>query len=139
MEFLYLADWFPTIEKTQATGNEARWVLRDAYEASDFVFYPSLLEGFGNALLEAVYYRRPFLINRYPVYVADIEPCGFRAVSIDGAATDRAAAEVVELLADTSRTRLMVEHNYAVGLRHFSYRVADRVLAQVLADLRFQL
>jgi len=34
--------------------------------------YPSLFEGFGNAFLEAVYYRKPMLVNRYSIFIADI-------------------------------------------------------------------
>src|SRR6266545_613299 len=46
-----------------------RPLLADAYAAADLVCYPSRYEGFGNALLEALYHRRPLLVNRYPVYV----------------------------------------------------------------------
>ena len=38
--------------------------------------YPSTYEGFGNALLEAIYFRVPVVINRYSIYVQDIEPKG---------------------------------------------------------------
>ena len=53
--------------------------LHDAYLAADLITYPSLYEGFGNALLEALFYGVPVLVNRYPVYVADIAPLGLQA------------------------------------------------------------
>jgi len=31
----------------------------------------------GNAFLEAVYYRKPVMCNRYSIYRTDIEPKGF--------------------------------------------------------------
>ena len=109
--------------------------LRDAYECCDLVTYPSLIEGFGNAFLEAIYYRCPLLVNRYPVYIADIEPCGFDAIAIDGRIEDRTVDAVVGLLGDERRIRDMTDHNYAVARRHFSYEVADERLGQLLEGL----
>lgn len=39
--------------------------LADAYQQADLVTYPSWVEGFGNAFLEAIYYRRPLLMSSY--------------------------------------------------------------------------
>jgi hypothetical protein len=47
-----------------------------SYAHADFVTFPSLYEGFGNALVEAMYFRMPTLVNRYSVYVSDIAPLG---------------------------------------------------------------
>ena len=58
---------------------------------ADFVTYPSLYEGFGNALLEAIYFRKPVLINRYSIFVRDIEPKGFRLLTMDGFVTPTVA------------------------------------------------
>ena len=58
----------------QAEATAGRFTLWDAYVHADFVTYPSLIEGFGNALLETLYFRLPALVNRYPVYAADIAP-----------------------------------------------------------------
>ena len=60
------------------------YTLADAYSQADFITYPSIYEGFGNALLEAFYYRKPVLVNRYSIYVADIEPKGAKVISMDG-------------------------------------------------------
>src|SRR6266545_356215 len=54
------------------------YTLGDVYPYADLVTFPSLLEGFGNAFLEAVYYRRPILINNYTIYSIDIKPKGFQ-------------------------------------------------------------
>ena len=46
------------------------------YPHADFITYPSLYEGFGNAFLEAIYFKKPLLINRYAIFVKDIETPG---------------------------------------------------------------
>jgi glycosyltransferase involved in cell wall biosynthesis len=110
---------------------EKTYVLWDAYAHADFVTYPSLYEGFGNALLEAIYFNKPTLVNRYPVYAADIGPLGFDFVEIDGQVSDEAVAQVRQVLDDPDRRRRMVERNYQLGVRHFSLEV----LAQLLQSL----
>lgn len=135
VELQYLADWFPDLEAKTECGTGS-WTLQDAYEASDFVSYPSLVEGFGNAFLEAIFYRRPILVNRYPVYIADIAPRGFRVVEIDGTITDQAAEQVLTLLNDKALVREVTAHNYEVAKLHFSYATATRVIGDVLSTFK---
>jgi glycosyltransferase involved in cell wall biosynthesis len=108
--------------------------LADAYAAADLVTYPSRLEGFGNALLEAFYFRRPLLVNRYPVYAADIGPLGVAAIEMDGRVTDDVVAAVSRWLSDPGEWAGAVEENYEIGLQHFSYTVAAGILTHALAD-----
>ncbi len=109
--------------------------LHDAYLAADLVTYPSLYEGFGNALLEALFYGVPVLVNRYPVYKADIAPLGLRLVEINGAITDDTVAEVRVLLANPRRIRENARHNFEIARRHFSYRVLRRRLRKLLGEV----
>ena len=111
------------------------YVLWDAYVHADFVTYPSLYEGFGNALLEAVYFRKPMLVNRYPVYAADIGPLGFEFVEIDGRVTDETVVQVEQVLADPDQRQRMVERNYQLGVQHFSLEVLASLLQDILAHL----
>lgn len=41
------------------------YALWDTYPHADFVTYPSFIEGFGNALIETIYFKLPALVNRY--------------------------------------------------------------------------
>jgi glycosyltransferase involved in cell wall biosynthesis len=102
--------------------------LLDMYPCADFVTYPSLYEGFGNAFLEAIYFKKPLLINRYANFVRDIEPHGFDLVEMDGYLNAKTVTQVKELLASPQRLSKMVEHNYAVAARFFSYAVLRRSL-----------
>lgn len=106
--------------------------LHDAYLAADLITYPSLYEGFGNALVEALFYGVPVVVNRYPVYVADIAPLGLRLIEIDGAITDETVSEVRSLLANPRRIRENARHNFAIGQKHLSYRVLRRRLRSLL-------
>jgi glycosyltransferase involved in cell wall biosynthesis len=107
--------------------------LTEAYAAADLIAYPSLYEGFGNALLEAVFFGKPVFVNRYPVYEADIRPLGFRFVEIDGLVTDTAADAVRAILADPVRQAADAEHNFAIGKAHLGYDRLEAGLAALLA------
>ncbi|MCA1587648.1 MAG: glycosyltransferase [Chloroflexi bacterium] len=109
--------------------------LHDAYLAADLITYPSLYEGFGNALIEAVFYGVPVLVNRYPVYESDIRPLGLRFVEIDGAITDETVSEVRSLLSDPRRIRENAAHNFAIAREHLSYGVLRRHLGTLLREL----
>jgi len=109
--------------------------LHDAYLAADLITYPSLYEGYGNALVEALFYGVPVVVNRYPVYVADIAPLGLRLIEIDGAITDETITEVRSLLANPRRIRENARHNFAVGKKHLSYGVLRRRLRSLLRGI----
>jgi mannosylglucosylglycerate synthase len=106
--------------------------LHDAYLAADLLTYPSLYEGYGNALVEALFYGVPVLVNRYPVYVADIAPLGLRFVEIEGTITDDTVREVRSLMANPRRVRENARHNFEVGKRKLSYTVLRRHLGRLL-------
>jgi mannosylglucosylglycerate synthase len=112
--------------------------LHDAYLAADLVTYPSLYEGFGNALVEALFYGIPVVVNRYPVYEADIRPLGLRLIEIEGAITDETVAEVKALLANPRRIRENARHNFEIGQKHLSYRLLRRRLRALLRELGAQ-
>jgi len=111
---------------------EKLYTIADIYQNADLVTYPSGYEGFGNAFLEAIYYRKPIVVNRYSIYVADIEPMGFDVVVMDGFVSSRAIREIEGILKDRDRLEAMVESNYEIGERYFSYEVLEDKLLHLI-------
>jgi len=110
------------------TNGEKRYSIWDVYPHADFITYPSLYEGFGNAFLEAIYFSKPLLVNRYGVFVRDIEPQAFDLLVMDGFLTKKVVHEVREILENPQRREQMVERNYEVATRHYSYAVLRKRL-----------
>jgi glycosyltransferase involved in cell wall biosynthesis len=119
------------------TDNEkikSEYTLLDVYPCADFITYPSLYEGFGNAFLEAVYFKKPMLINRYAIFVRDIEPKGFDLIGMDGFLSKKNVEKVREILTSNQRRYQMVDHNYQVAQRYYSYSVLRRWLNTLMTN-----
>lgn len=112
--------------------------LWDTYPHADFVTYPSLYEGFGNALLESFYFRKPVLVNRYSIYQTDIEPRGFRVLTMDGYMTKKLANSVRRVMNDEEYRNDMVEWNYELATKFFSYSVLRRKLRAMICNFTGQ-
>ena len=110
------------------------YTLQDIYHHADLVTYPSTLEGFGNAFLEAIYFRRPIVVNNYSIFDVDIKPKGFRVVEFDGYITEATVRQTRQVLADPELAREMVETNYRLGKRHYSYATLERRLQTLMAE-----
>jgi glycosyltransferase involved in cell wall biosynthesis len=109
--------------------NNGGVTLWDIYPQADFITYPSLYEGFGNAFLEAVYFKKPMLINRYSIFIRDIEPKGFDLVVMDGYLTDNNIQSVKEILENPELRGKIVNRNYEIAKQHFSYTVLRKRLS----------
>lgn len=129
-----VADRVGEVRQRDAKGRKI-YTLWDLYPHADFVTYPSLYEGFGNALLEAFYFRKPVLINRYSIFVRDIEPKGFRLLTMDGFVTPALAERVREVLENERVRNEIVEHNYEVARHFYSYSVVRSNLRAFLSSL----
>ncbi len=110
------------------------YTLGDVYPQADLVTYPSTIEGFGNAFLEAVYYRRPLVVNNYSIYEVDIKPKGFRVVEFDGFISDSTLTDVRRVLLDRDLAASWAEENYALAKRYYSYTMLEIRLRTLLAD-----
>ena len=111
------------------------YTLNDIYPHADLVTYPSLYEGFGNAFLEAIYYRIPLVVNRYSIFARDIEPKGFILPIMDGFITNKVVEEVRRILNDKEYKKQVVDHNYQLGLRFYSYSVLRRTLRTLITNI----
>ncbi len=120
--------------------------LWDTYVFSDIITYPSIYEGWGNQFLEGVFAKRPMIVFEYSVYEEDIKPKGFKVISLgnrytiseDGLAEIRsdvvkyAARESIRVLLDREYRREMVEENFAIGKKYFSYDSLQRYLREII-------
>ncbi len=108
--------------------------LDDVYREADLITYPSIYEGFGNALLEAIYFRKPVVVNRYSIYESDIAPRGFKFVEFSNFITEDTVQETLRVLDNKELQEEMAETNYQLGLRYFSYSLARYKLRALFAN-----
>lgn len=109
--------------------------LWDTYVFADLVSYPSLYEGWGNQLLEAIRAKLPIVLFEYEVYRKDIKPAGFKVISlgnrligkdiwglnkIDYSYIREASQEAIRLLTDLPYRQKIVEHNFSLGKQFYS-------------------
>ena len=110
------------------------YTLADIYQHCDLVTYPSDIEGFGNAFLEAIYYRRPIVVNNYSIFDIDIKPKGFQVIEFDGFITDQTIEHTRQILENKALCEETAEHNYRLARRHYSYTMLKRRLQTLLAE-----
>ena len=110
------------------------YTLWDVYPHADLITYPSTYEGFGNAFIEAVYFRKPILVNRYSAYVLDIKPLGFKVIEMEGYVTPDVLAEVDHLMENRNSFEENAEINFRLASRFFSYEVLRRKLRNILTN-----
>jgi len=110
------------------------YTLADVYPQADLVTYPSAIEGFGNAFLEAIYFKRPIVVNNYSIYEADIKPKGFKVVEFDGYISDRTLEETRYVLNNPDVTAEEAEHNFKLAKRYYSFTMLEKRLHLLLAN-----
>ncbi|MBW1862674.1 MAG: glycosyltransferase family 4 protein [Deltaproteobacteria bacterium] len=130
VELIYIGDKIGSSRCFQVTSDK-KYTIDDAYYGSDLVTYPSGYEGFGNAFVEAIYFKRPIVVNRYSIYIEDIEPCGFEVIPFEGFVTKRVINNIKRILAPEN-LRSTAEKNYELGKRYFSYEVLEQKLMPLI-------
>ena len=122
-------------EKRGTTKNGRKvYTLEDIYPHADLVTYPSNFEGFGNAFLEAIYFRKPIVVNTYSIYSMDIKPKGFSVIEIDGYVTEKAVQQTRQVLKDPKLCKEMVNRNYEIAKRFFGYSILRQRLRSLLNE-----
>lgn len=145
VDILFIEDMIG--ESRSITNGEKVYSLWDTYVHADFITYPSLWEGWGNQLLEAVRAKVPLVLFEYPVYTADIKSKGLKVVSLGNQTTGRdeyglvtiapevieaAADEAMELLTNRFLRQQTVDDNYKLGKKHFSMDALYIYLEQLM-------
>jgi glycosyltransferase involved in cell wall biosynthesis len=127
---------YDVVDDNRGTTEDGRkiYTLTDIYPHADLVTYPSLFEGFGNAFLETLYFRKPIVVNTYSIYTKDIKPKGFAVIELDGYVTQSAVDQTKEVLSDPDLCQRMVDHNYEIATQFFSYATLRRRLKNYIAE-----
>jgi glycosyltransferase involved in cell wall biosynthesis len=134
VELVFASDLVNHERGTRSDGKKI-YSLSDLYQYADLVTFPSSYEGFGNAFLEALYYKKPLLVNNYSVYTFDIRTKGFKTIEIDDYITQEAVDYTRKILSDKDMRKKLVEHNYDLAQRYFSYSVLREKLDAILRNL----
>ncbi|PLC13875.1 hypothetical protein BV582_22775 [Bacillus paralicheniformis] len=111
------------------------YTLWDIYPHANLVTFPSTYEGYGNAFVEAIYFRRPIVVNRYSIFEADIEPKGFDVIAFDQFITEDTLDDVRRIISDPGRLEEMAEKNYMLGWRYLSYEMLQERLESILVEI----
>lgn len=110
------------------------YALSDIYPHANLVTYPSDFEGFGNAFLEAIYFRKPTVVNTYSIYTIDMKPKGFKVIELKGYVTEEAIRQVKEVVRNPDLCEEMVDYNYELAKRYYSYSVLQQKLKNLILD-----
>ena len=102
------------------------FTIADVYAAGDVVVLSSTWEGFGNAAIESVAFRRPLARRSYPV-MAEIERHGLRFFDLDAVDELRAFVERPD--------EGLLDANLAAAREAYDLRLLPGRLDDVLRDL----
>ncbi len=130
---LFASERFGYYRSTSADGKKI-YSLADAYQQADLVTYPSTVEGFGNAFLETIYYKRPIVMGMYAIYRIDIQPKGFDVIGIGNVIEESTVQKARDILLHPDKAAQMCAHNYEIGRRYYSYRVLRNGLVALLHE-----
>ncbi len=120
---------------------------RDVLANADFVTYLPVWEGFGNAFLEAVAARVPVVVTTYLVYKTDIRNRDFKTIEITDnyddnnqlIIPDRALDKIYDIITNPAKKEKMVNHNFDVGERFFSYETLKDCLLKLFDDYSYEI
>jgi len=120
----------------------------ESYSVADIVTYPTIFEGWGNQLLEALVSKKPVAIFRYSVFKSDIQDSGISfidlgdqygykegLVEIPDWNIKNAVKDISELLFDQERYREVIERNFELGREKFSFETLSEIIQELIADL----
>ncbi|RLE42134.1 hypothetical protein DRJ48_04180 [Candidatus Woesearchaeota archaeon] len=121
------------------------------YKVADFVLYPTILEGFGNQFLEAVYYKKLPILFEYEVFREDLKKEGYLYISlgeryrvVDGmirvprTAIDAAVRKALYYLARSRLYSAAVDKNFQIAKQHHSPRVLENYYRVLLASIAME-
>ncbi|MCL4249230.1 MAG: glycosyltransferase family 4 protein [Anaerolineae bacterium] len=129
---IFAGDQINHVRRLRDDGRKV-YALGDVYQQANLVTYPSRIEGFGNAFLETIYYRRPIVINNYEIFKTDIQPKGFRVIGFNDYISPDTVRQARDVLENPEQAEAMVEHNFRLGKRYYSYQALEEHLSSFLS------
>ncbi len=133
VEVYFISNRLHDKRKYDENGNKL-FSLWDLYPHADLITYPSSYEGFGNAFIEAIYFKKPIVVNRYSIYVTDIEPKGFEVITMNNYVSDETIEKVKEVIFNKELREKMVNKNFELGKKFFSYEVLRKKFQSILTS-----
>jgi glycosyltransferase involved in cell wall biosynthesis len=121
-------------KRQKTDGGKKIYSVSDGYQQANLITYPSFIEGFGNAFLETVYYRRPIVMGAYDIFMRDIQPKGFRVLEFKGFLDDTIIDQTREVLHNPEQTAEWIEQNYEIGRRYYSYQTLAKRIETLLGE-----
>ncbi len=129
----FLADRFGFERGINQEGRKV-YSLQDAYRFCDLVTYPSSIEGFGNAFLETLYFKKPIVMSAYEIFRQDIEPKGFQIMELNDFITPDLVREVNTILDEPDKAQEWVERNYELATTYYSFRSLKKKINDLIDE-----
>jgi glycosyltransferase involved in cell wall biosynthesis len=120
--------------RSQKPGNKKIFSIADVYRQADLVTYPSSVEGFGNAFLETIYYKKPIVMSAYEIFKTDIQPKGFKVIGFENFVREDTVRQVRTILNEPGTVAEMTKHNYELGRLYYSNQVLETRLASLVSE-----
>jgi glycosyltransferase involved in cell wall biosynthesis len=111
------------------------YTLWDCFVNADFVTYPTMVEGFGNQFVEAVYFNKPVIVTPYKVFKKDIAPLGFNIIAMPDKVTKEVVKKVNNLIENPNEIDDIVKTNFEIGKRYFSYDWVEKRLQKIINEM----
>ncbi|MDK2945742.1 MAG: mannosylglucosylglycerate synthase [Thermosipho sp. (in: thermotogales)] len=133
-------DLYPNVENNI-------WSFWNLYSIADAITYPSILEGWGNQLLEAIIVKKPIVLFEYEVFEKDIKNSGLKFISlgnkyelksglvdVNEEIEVKAAEELFKILFDKDLYEKTVNENFEIGKKFYSLESLKRILENILKN-----
>ena len=140
-----LVDAYEIVNAVRSLVPEKRYGLWDAYTIADFFTYTSVIEGWGNQFIEAIFARLPVIVFEYPVFKSDIAPLGFWTFSLGDqfshyngmlhVSRDRIEGEASRFsreIVSRDHVKQKLDENFEIGSKHLSLEALERHLLELL-------
>jgi len=131
---LITAEGMFDVRRDKTRDGKKIYSIWDGYIQADLVTYPSEFEGFGNAFLEAIFYKKPIVVNNYSIYSTDIKPKGFKVVEFNDYVTKETIRDIIDLINNKEKIAEYTEINFQLAKKYFSYDILQTKLKILLSN-----